>query len=229
MTLYETMFKRRSVRKYEQELLDDKTLAGIMAYLAAVEQIPGQKATFRLISQEEMGSSLSPHYIIASCEDSNEAYANVGYTLEKVDLYLQSNGLGSLWIGSKLPKDEQPGDCIVMAFGKTQVPLREKDDFNRLALSKVANVENNITEAARFAPSAVNSQPWELEYGENSVVIRYHGRGLLKARLEKRMNKIDIGIVTRFVTEALEQDGKTVESIVPKTDGKAFEVTVQYK
>lgn len=227
--LYETIFKRRSVRKYKEEKLDKNVLIEIETYLQSIPQIPGQKASFRIIDNDEMGNNLAPHYIVASCDANNEAYANVGYVLEKLDLYLQSNNIGSLWLGSKMPKNKQPEDAMVMAFGYTDVPFRNEAYFNRLKVNKISNVDNEIAKASRLAPSAVNSQPWMLEFGDDEVVIRYHGRGLLKAILAPKMNKVDIGIITRFVTLALENDGREITNIILNTDKKKFTSTVQYK
>lgn len=230
MTLYETIFCRRSVRRYLPEPLDAQTLDAILAYIRAIPQLPGQHAEFRLIGPEEMGMDQAPHYIVASCPPSNEAYANIGFVLEKADLYIQSIGLGSLWYGLRLPRKAQENDAIVMQLGKTKMPLRASDgDFDRLPLAKIADADNAVTRAARLAPSAVNSQPWEIHFGDKAVEICYKGRGLMKTALEKKMNKVDVGIVTRFVAVALEHKGKTVGDITMRTQGRDFSVTAEYK
>ena len=229
MELYDMMFRRRSVRRYLPEALDAETLSSIEAYIAAVPQLPGQQAKFRIISSAEMGLSQAPHYIVASCDQTNEAYANVGFVLEKVDLYLQSIGLGSLWYGMRLPEKGQEGDAIVMQFGKTAVPMREEgDSFDRLPPAKIADADNAVTRAMRLAPSAVNSQPWQIHYTESALEIRYKGRGLMRAALEKKLNKIDIGIVSRFALLALEHEGKKVEKLTAKTQGRDFTVRMEY-
>ncbi len=230
MTLYETMFCRRSVRRYLDEPLDGQTLDEILAYIRAVPQLPGQHAEFRIIGPEEMGMRQAPHYIVAACTPSNEAYANIGFVLEKADLYIQSIGLGSLWYGMKLPQAAQENDAMVMQLGKTAVPARRDGaEFDRLAVSKIADADNAVARAARLAPSAVNSQPWEIHFGDKAVEICYKGRGLMKTALEKKMNKVDIGIVTRFVTLALEHEGKTIGDISMRTQGRDFRVTVEYR
>lgn len=228
MTIYETMFCRRSVRRYTAPL-DQETLLSILDYARRIPQMDGQHADFRVITKDEMGGNApAPHYLVASCEATNEAYANVGYVMEKVDLYLQSLGYGSLWWGMSLPENGQDNDCIVMGMGQTEVPLRPSEEAKRLNLSAIAEEDNAITQTARLAPSAVNSQPWMLSCGEGEVVIRYHGRGLLKSRLEKKMNKVDLGIVTRFVVTELENQGKCIKAITEETVGKDFTITVRY-
>ena len=229
MTLYETMFRRRSVRRYLPEPFSAAELDEVLAYVRAVEPLPGQQAEFRIIGPEEMGLNLAPHYLVASCEAADAAYANVGYVLEKLDLWLQSRGFGSLWFGMKLPREQRHDDAIVMAFGRTELPLRGGEaDFSRLKLSDIASGDTPVLRAARLAPSAVNSQPWQLEQRDGAVVIRYKGRGLMKARLEKKLNKIDCGIVTRFAVTALEQQGRTLTAPELRSEGRDFVITVPF-
>lgn len=229
MTHYETIFARRAVRRYDPQPLPQETLEEILSYVRGTEPLPGQRAEYRLLTPEQMGLNLAPHYLAASCEASNEAYANVGYVLEKLDLELQSRGLGSLWYGMKLPRDAKPGDAIVMAFGRAAQPARSGEgDFSRLPLSEVADSDNAVTRATRLAPSAVNSQPWFMRWKDSELTLEYKGRGLLKARLEKKLNKIDLGIAARHAVTALEQEGKTVTALRPETDGKRFYIWISW-
>ena len=230
MTHYETIFTRRAVRRYEPEPLDAETLDEILAYVRSVEPLGSQTAEFRLLRAEQMGLKLAPHYLVASCAETNEAYANLGYVMEKLELELQSRGLGTLWYGMKLPRDAKPGDAIVMAIGRANQPARQgESDFSRLPLSEVADRDDAVTRAVRLAPSAVNSQPWFIRSGADFVELEYKGRGLLKARLEKKLNKIDLGIAARFAVTALEQQGKTVSSVCPETDGRRFRIRISCK
>lgn len=226
MTLYETIFARRSVRSYLPEPLDEKTLAEVLAYAENVEQIPGAHADFRIIPHEEMGAGPAPYYLVASSEQNEKEYANIGFVLEKVDLWLQSNGFGSLWYGLSLPKKHLPNDSIVLGFGKTDLPMRKEEEFNRLPLSKIAETDNAVTRAVRLSPSAVNSQPWKIECAENLVSVSYFGRGLMKASLEKKMNKVDVGIASRIAVTALENEGKTAS--VSIADSSPLSVRIAY-
>lgn len=228
MTDYEMMFRRRSVRSYDESPLDEDTLREILAMVNAIPQIPGEKADFRIITQKEMAAGPAPYYIAASCKDTNEAYANVGYVLEKADLRLQGQGYGTLWYGMKLPAAAQEGDAIVLGFGRTSVPLRGEDGFHRLPLQKISESDNPITQAVRLAPSAVNSQPWTVVCGDGSVTVKYTGRGLMKRALEKKLNKIDVGIAARFAVTVLEESGMTIRGIAPSTSGREFEIRIDF-
>jgi nitroreductase len=227
MTLYETIFVRRSVRKYDKAPLDDETLRGIQKFLDEAERIEGQSGRFEIVESDRVKNASAPHYIFAYSEANDGAYANVGYVLQKADLYLQSIGLGSVWLGAGKPVESKPDYVIMLAFGKTEVPLRAgAQDFKRLALDEVSNENNAVAQAARLAPSAANSQPWKLRFEDGKVTVRYFGRGLLKATL-KKMNKVDIGIVLRHIEVTLLREGKAVRSVTATTTAGGGDLTAE--
>lgn len=230
MTLYETIFTRRSVRSYDKTPLDGSALNDLRAFLDATKPMDEQTARFEIVGSNKVKNDAAPHYILAYCAESDGAYANVGYTLENADLYLQSKGYGSLWLGTAKP-NEQSGDfCIMLAFGKTDVPPRkDAGDFKRLPIGEISDSDNAVTQAARLAPSAMNSQPWKLDFSDGKIIVRYQGRGVMQLILKKKLSKIDLGIVTRHVEIALTGEGKTIQTITPITDGKDFTVEVTYR
>jgi hypothetical protein len=117
----------------------------------------------------------------------------------------------------------------MLGFGKTTVPQRKvEQDFNRLPVNEISDADNAIAEAARLAPSAMNSQPWKLHFENGKVTISYFGRGMMKALL-KKLNKLDVGIVTRHVEVALLNEGKEIKSIIPKKTANGFDIEVLYK
>jgi hypothetical protein len=229
MTLYETIFVRRSVRKYDKTPLDDETLRGIQKFLDEAERIEGQTGRFEIVADNRVKNATAPHYIFAFSEANDGAYANVGYVLQKADLYLQSIGLGSVWLGAGKPVESKPDYVIMLAFGKTEVPLRGgAQDFKRLALGEISDGDNAVAQAARLAPSAANSQPWKLHFEDGKVTVRYFGRGLLKAML-KKMNTVDVGIVLRHIEVALLDEGKTVRSVTATANGGDLTAEITYE
>jgi hypothetical protein len=230
MSLYDAIFVRRAIHKFEAAPLDTATLSEIADYAAAVDQMDGETATFEIVAGEAVTDSLAPHYLMAFCPESDGAHANVGYTLQKVDLWLQSRGLGSHWVGIGKPKVAKPGFCIFLAFGRAAEGLRTSEsDFDRLPLAKISDTDNPVARAARLAPSAVNNQPWYLKFGDDEVTITHVPRGLLKLVLKGKMDKISLGIVTRHVVVALEHEGREILAVKPQLDGKDFAVRVTYR
>jgi hypothetical protein len=220
MSLYKTIFTRRSVRAYDPSPLLEQQLEDIKQFLAATDRLPGQTGRFEVVTAEAFSGTTAPYAILAYCEEGDAPYANVGYVLQNLDLYLQSIGLGSVWLGMGKETQKSADFCILLAFGKTDVPQRNSDtDFKRLPLEQISNADNPVARAARLAPSAANTQPWKLELSPGKVTVHYVGRGIMKLML-KKMNKVDVGIVTRHVVLALENEGTPVQSISTQADGK---------
>lgn len=230
MTLHETIFTRRSVRKYDMTPLSGEILADLGTFLDATEPMAGQTARFEIVSADKVKNNMASHYILAYCTTDSGAYANVGYVLQNADLYLQSKGYGSCWLGMAKPSESDRAYCIMLAFGKTNVPARRNvEEFKRLPMGEISNADNAIAQAARLAPSAVNSQPWKLDFSDGKVTIRYFGRGVTQLMLKKKLNKIDLGIITRHVKVALENEGRTIQSVAPLVGGKDFAIEVIYR
>ena len=228
MRLYETIFIRRSARKYNKTELNDDILKEVDDLLKGTKQMDGQNARFEIVSDSEVKGPAS-NYILAFSEDNDSAYANVGYILQKADLFVQSKGLGSLYLGMKKPKMKNDDFCILLVFGESDVPFRKgEEDFKRLPIEEISSSDNIVARAARLAPSAQNYQPWKLIFGENRVIIDYVGRGLLKGVFRKKLSMIDMGIVTRHIEETLIEEGKTVTSITSKTTDRDFRIEVLF-
>lgn len=229
MTLYETIFTRRAVRKYDMTPLQSKIIEDITAFIADIKQLDNQNARFEIVSDSQIKGATAPHHILAHCDNNDSAYANVGYILQKTDLYIQSIGLGSVWLGMAKPNEKTNDYCILLAFGKTDVPYRTAtQDFNRLSINEISNTDNSLANAARLAPSAVNSQPWKLYFEDNKILVKYFGRGMMKLILRKKLNKIDLGIITSYLETALLHEQKEILSITPKSSGKEFEIEILY-
>ncbi|MDR0813468.1 MAG: hypothetical protein LBO63_05635 [Oscillospiraceae bacterium] len=228
MTLYETIFTRRAVRQYDKTPLEDAELAEIQQVLDGAKRLPGQSGRFEIVNADKLKNASSPHAILAFSDDTDAARANIGYTLQTLDLYLQSKGYGSLWMGMAKPVTPQDDYRILLAFGKTDTPPRSSaGDFKRRAVLQISNEDNDVARAARLAPSAVNFQPWKLEFAPGKVTVRYVGRGLGKL-VTLQFQKIDIGIILKHVELVLEHEDKTVTGITPKGSGKSFAVEVAY-
>jgi len=225
MTLYDTIFTRRSVRSYKKDPISDETLKEINEFIGSLKQLDGQKATFKVVPGKK-----APYAVLSYCEDNTKAYINVGYCLQEVDLFLQSKGLGSLWYGSKnATHNGKDGHCITLAFGTTDVPFRKgEEDFKRLGVNEISNADNAVARAVRLAPSARNSQPWYLTFKEGEVLIEHHGRGMFKVMLRRKLSKIDMGIATKCAELALVRYGEKVTGISVNDDSKTFAVRITH-
>jgi len=229
MTLYDTIFIRRAVREYDSAPLSESALPDAPAVLDSVKQLPGQTARFEIANADKLKSVAAPHAVLAYSEDTDAALCNIGYTLQTLDLYLQSKGYGSLWMGMGKPAEPGADYRILLAFGKTDIPSRSGEaDFKRKPVSDISNEDNAIARAARLAPSTVNFQPWKLDFSPGNVTVKYNGKGIGKLFAGK-FQKIDLGILLKHVELALEHEGKTVMEIASSGKGKNFAATVTYR
>jgi hypothetical protein len=229
MSLYDTIFKRRSVRNYTNVPLNDDVIGKIKEHIEGIEQLNGYRTRLEILTGQQIGGSAS-HYVVAYCEESTGDFINVGYCLESVDLFIQGLNLGSLWLGGGRPRSiEDDKYCILMAFGHTDVPMRRgEDDFKRIKLSDMSNEDNAVARAVRVAPSARNTQPWQLNFGDRNVVINYRGRGMFKGALKKKLSKIDLGIALRCAELAYTRYGEPVKNIEVIDGGNSFAVRMSY-
>lgn len=143
----------------------------------------------------------APHYIAIYSEKKEGYLTNVGFIYQQVDLFLQSIGLGSVWLGmgkyrpdqKDIPDDEE--FVILIAFGKVKSELcRPLEDFKRKSLNAISDSFDSKLEVARLAPSSVNSQPWYFLKEDEYYNIYCEKLNFIKRKILGKLNKIDIGI-----------------------------------
>ena len=204
MTISNMIPRRRSVRAYKAEAIDAAVLADLRAFMAdLVPLIAGAKVEGRVIPTSHgnfMQKWKTPHFIAIFSDGSDDALLNVGFMYQQLDLYAQSLGLGTCWVGlGSLTNDEPVPEgmklAVMMAIGIPDgVPERTPADFRRKAMQELADQPDDRLEALRLAPSATNSQPWFVTHDGDTLHIWREELGLIKQRTLGRMNKIDIGI-----------------------------------
>ncbi len=208
MNLYSAIFKRKSVRKYNMELLPSDTLAEIKEFVNHVEPLEeGIKVEFSYLSAADVKNLMpikAPHYLCIYSEKAGNYLMNAGFMLQQVDLYLSSKGLGSCWLGMAKPSKEVPVQLkgmefvIMLAFGNSLEPVHRSDlsQFKRKDLGEVGTAKgvDDILNAVRIAPSASNSQPWFITGDAEELQVYREKLGIIKAALYDKMNKIDMGI-----------------------------------
>ncbi len=133
-------------------------------------------------------------------DNSDEGLINVGFMFQQLDLYAQSLGLGTCWVGLGGLTEAEPVPeglklAVMMAIGiPDDVPERSVSDFRRNAMKDITDQPDDRLEALRLPLSATNSQPWFVTHDGNTLHISREELGLIKQRTLGRMNKIDMGI-----------------------------------
>lgn len=213
MNLYEAIFVRKSVRSYSMETLPPQILdkiwehyqetpglfSGISTDMAILDNRKGQERMLSLFSVK------APYYLAFYSEESERYLMNAGYLMEQMVLYLCSIGLGTCFIGSskvRKGETEKNGKRLVglIAFGKSRgFHTRKQSEAKRLPLDELCVFKevprqwmNQILEAARLAPSTLNSQPWRFVVYDNRIHIFSKKYSVEKL---KKWDEVNFGIM----------------------------------
>jgi nitroreductase len=227
--LYETIFLRKLIRKYDLTPLDGHTLVEIMAHTNALKPLYEDiKIEMKLLSQKDVKGlflAKAPHYLAVFSEAKNGYLTNVGFVLQQMDLFFSANGLGSCWQGMPRPINEILNSSnlefvILLAFGKPKERWhRERvSEFQRKPLGEITNVKDadELLEPARLAPSAMNRQQWFFT-GNASTIHAYRAKSsFLTAFMFERMSKVSMGIAICHMWIAAKHFNKEVEFICDK-------------
>lgn len=203
MNLNEVIYKRKSVRSYTNQSVDDATLAKIRSFAENARPLYPEIKTRMEIADRSSVRCIFPwttqQLISIYTEDAPGDLENIGFIYQQLDLYLQSLGLGACWLGmgrmKKLPAEKGMKFAIMLAFGhpKGAAQRASLDEFKRKNLSEISDIPDERLKPAQFAPSSVNSQPWRFTHEGDTIHVHCVQQGMMKAVLSD-FNRIDTGI-----------------------------------
>lgn len=219
--LYQAIYKRRSIRKYQEKKLSEKRLAAIQKFLNEAKVLnPEIEFEAKIVNSEGVKSLLpikAPHYLQFFSEEKGDYLLNAGFILQQLDLYLSALDLGSCWFGMAKPKKEIIAESdleyvITLVFGyPAESGFRDSiEDFDRKPLSEIKEGENHydLLEAARLAPSATNGQPWYFISDKDEIHLYQLEPNFIKKFFYEKMNRIDMGITLAHLWLAAEEHNK---------------------
>jgi len=246
--LYETIFKRKSIRQYDLTPLDGHTLAEVMAHTSALKPLyDGIKIEMIPLSQKDVKGlflAKAPHYLAVFSESKDGYLTNAGFMLQQMDLFFSSNGFGSCWQGVAKPTKEMLNRSklefvILLAFGKPKERLHRESvsEFKRKPLGEITDVKgaDELLEPARLSPSAVNRQQWFFTGNAGALHAYRVKSSILTAFMLEKVDKISIGIAICHVWIAAKHFGKEVEFISDKEaqnnppPGHDYVITIKMK
>jgi len=208
MDLKEIIYKRKSVRKYKPIKVDEQTLAKILEFCKNIKPLfPDIKVKTEITEKQNVRCILpwKTEQVITIFSQNKTGYLeNVGFMFQQVDLYLQSIGLGSCWLGmGSLKNYTQDGEyefVIMLAFGIPDEPITRESviEFKRKSLEEISDKLDDRLECARLAPSAINSQPWYFVH-EGEVIHAYQKDNVFKRLILSKKNQIDMGIALAHI------------------------------
>jgi len=227
--LYAIIFKRKSIRNYDPEPLDETTLAEITRHISELIALyPEIKTEIQVVSPECVRGFIrvnAPHYLVAFSEVRDGYRENIGFLLQQMDLFFSASGIGSCWQAWLKPtrdfrKNKDLEFVIVMAFGRPKETLHRGSlvEFKRKKPDRItSNPElHALLEPARLAPCG-GSEPWYFT-GDTSLIHAYCIRPVfLTGKHVERMNHINMGIALCHLWIAALSSGKKVE----RTDNPA--------
>lgn len=238
--LYPAMFKRKSVRKFQQEALDERMIQSILErakeFIALDVTIKTDMQSMGSGSVKGLFSIKAPHYLLFFSEEKDGYLENAGFILQQMDLLLSASGIGSCWLGLAKPTDKNLknsalGYVVALAIGKPSEPLHRQSEaeFKRKVLKEIVKGETHasIMEAVRLAPSGTNSQPWFFVEKENILRAFCVKKGILKALFYDRLNRIDMGIALCHLWIAATHHGYQADFF--QEDLKAEEIPAGYE
>jgi nitroreductase len=206
-TLYEAIFRRKSIRDYDSTPIDSNRLEEVSKNLQSLKpMLAGIKTEFKIIPPNQVtrkGMNKAPHYIAAFSE-AKEAYkVNIGFLLQQMDLYFSANGLGSCWLGIPQPtrdviESSNLEFIILMSFGNSKEALyrTSASEFKRKSLSEITDIDsaNELLEPARLAPSAANLQNWYFTGNKNAIHAYSAKSGFLRNMVGGSYYPVNMGI-----------------------------------
>lgn len=234
MTLYENIFKRKSIRKYSEEKFSAEVIYKInnfMRNLPVLSENLSLNAHFifdgNLIYDKLniIGRVKAPHYIVITGKRNRNTLINAGYAIEHLVLYLTSIGISTCYIGLKINNSklssilqitENEETLITIALGNAENPTsmyRKENEFNRLPLKNLvisgyaSEGIRNILEAVRLSPSAQNSQPWRFVVDTDMLKVYKNKLSFIKRNILNDISYVDMGIGLCHLKLALAESG----------------------
>jgi nitroreductase len=202
--MYQAIFKRKSVRKYDSKPLDASTLMEIQSFVGTLEpMLSGIRTEVKFGESDALKGFFkmnAPHFLAIFSENKDGYLANAGFLMQQVDLFLSARGIGSCWQGGLRPasrewKESELEYVISLALGQTSEKFHRESakEFKRKALADITDISGFAAqmEAVRLAPSATNNQAWFFtDLARNGTIDALCENSLTLSN----MNRINIGI-----------------------------------
>jgi nitroreductase len=219
--LYAEIFRRKSVRSFDPRQLEGAILDRTLNAASGTTPLNEIPAVFRILTREQVGSPFgkAPHYLGVYAKDDADSGINAAFRLQQMHLWLSSQGIGSCWVGMNKAKAEMAeADGLpflrLIAFGTPGEALYRKDnkEFKRKPLSEISDISgmDNILEAVRLAPSAMNRQSWYFSGGENRIHVYMADDNFMVKKILAPLGLADAGIALCHLWLAAEHNSNTV-------------------
>lgn len=238
---YDMIFKRKSFHLFRgvgNDRITEDELCGIREAFGDFDRLyPDTRTAIRIVPAEKVNFKRDAEYCILIYSENKPNYLlNAGYIGEQLDLWLVRHDIGSLWYGLGKP-DEPTYDgldfVIMLAVRKVNDPAKFRKDMAKVKRRPPDEIWSGdvpgAVAAARFAPSACNSQPWYVEHRDGVLTVyraeRPGRHGIMPAHAVPYFNRIDMGIFLCILELCLMKQGIGYDRELFTDDGGHAELT----
>lgn len=232
MNIYEAIFNRRSVRKFEMEPVDAELLVKLRKFIESITPLDGDsRVEFEIYEQWNRREKVkglwrveAPYYLIVYCDEDQASCRNAGYVAEQIVLYMTAKELGSCYLGdTRVGAVQKDGKkrLLVIGFGYTKEKLyRDSDGARRLPLNGLCVYKDEpgenlkkILNAARMAPSSFNSQPWRFVAYSDRLYVFARKEVFPQPKSLGLMRDFNIGIMLSHIMLSAEEFWMNMETV----------------
>jgi len=227
------IYKRKSIRKYDQTKLDESMLEKVREKIANLKPLyPDIKYSVDIVGKTKgIFGIAAPHYLVFGSEDKEGFRENIGFIGQQMDLFLSETGLGACWLGMAKPEEKPDSSLpfvISMAFGAPAETLyRNISEFKRKTITEMSEGSDPRLEAARLAPSGMNAQNWYFIAQDEMIHCYTKKPTLLSGLLAGSLVYIDFGIALCHIAEESGEFTFTKMTGAPERKGLTYMGTVE--
>lgn len=246
--LTDLISSRKSVRTFDKNRLSEDDCRKITEHMKQIDNPFNIPVEFVILDAKEHGLSspvLSGEQMYVAGKVEKRPYADVafGYSFEKLVLYAWSLGIGTVWIGGTMKREQfeaaagvKEGEMMpcVSPLGYPAKKRAIKETMMRTGVGADSRISADklffekewgqaytpdddmadIFEMVRWAPSAVNKQPWRIIVKDNVYHFYEKKDKGYVSDATGDLQKIDVGIALCHFTMGLEEIGKQSEVII---------------
>ena len=252
-----TILFRKSVRTFDGNPLPAHLIQQLKDYAQKITNPYGNPVEFVFLDarQHDLSSPVirGEHlYVAGKIKKQKHCEEAFGYSFEQFVLYAWSLGIGTTWIGGTMHResfenawDLQAGEImpIVTPLGypsktRSEVDQRLRENVRgdeRLPFQQLffdtdfsrPLTDDPFLECVRWAPSAVNLQPWRVvKDGSSYHLYEKHGKGFT-AQAQWDVQKIDVGIALCHLMNVSGGDLVIRDPGIPVPDDTEYIATVE--
>lgn len=215
--LYSMIFKRKSFHVFKEYIpLSPQELQNIKkAFLKCQALFLDIKVKMEIVPKEQTSCRRGEYCLLLYSERKENAFKNIGYIGEQMDLWLASQNIGVCWYGAGKTSYQKSGLEFVIMLAIQKVPENQfrKDMFRsrRKRIDDIWQGESyqNIADIVRFAPSACNLQAWFVQSSPKELLVYQElktKRGIMPVHKVYDYHQISMGIFLCFLELCLHHE-----------------------